>query len=99
MPVSELLNRTSSRELTEWMAYAGLEPWGEERADLRMAIIASTIANANRDPKKRRKPFKPEDFLPKFDRSQREPQSWQEQLKIVELLNVAFGGRDLRQSK
>lgn len=55
----------SSAQLAEWMAYAKLEPFGEERADLRAGIIASVIANVNRDPKKQR-PFKPEDFMPKF---------------------------------
>lgn len=44
------------------MAYYSLEPFGEERADLRMAIVASLIANANRDPK--HEAYKPEDFMP-----------------------------------
>jgi len=33
-------------------------PWGVETEDLRTGIIASTIANVNRDPKKQKKPFK-----------------------------------------
>lgn len=44
------------------MAYYQLEPFGEERDDLRSGIIASTIANANRG--KGQKPFKPSDFMP-----------------------------------
>lgn len=67
MTVGELLARISSRELTEWMAYAQVEPFGEERGDLRAGIVASTIANVNRDTKKRRKPFEPEEFMPKFN--------------------------------
>lgn len=47
------------------MAYARLEPFGEERADLRAGIIASTVANVHRSRKQR--PMKPSDFMPKFD--------------------------------
>lgn len=72
-----------------------MEPFGEERADLRAGIIASTIANANRDPKRRRKPYKPEDFMPKFAKD-RPRQTWQEQLAIVSAMNAALGGKDLR---
>jgi hypothetical protein len=67
MTVAELLSRTTSRELSEWMVYYELEPFGEERADLRSGIVASTIANVNRDPKKQKKPYSPQDFLPKFE--------------------------------
>jgi hypothetical protein len=87
----------SSREFSEWMAFHDLEPFGEERADLRAGIVASTVANANRDPKKKRKAYKPEDFMPKFKRTtDRQRTPWQSQLKIVEMLNAAMGGRDLR---
>jgi len=95
MTVGELLARVSSRELSEWMAYAEIEPFGEVRADLRAGIIASTVANTARDPKKRRRPFQPREFMPRFERPRRQ-QTWQEQLHIVEMMNVAFGGRDLR---
>lgn len=67
MPVGQLLARISSRELTEWQAFYRLEPFGEERADLRAGIIASTMANTARDPKQRRKPFEPREFMPEFD--------------------------------
>lgn len=53
----------SSQELTDWMVYAQVEPFGEERADLRAALISSVIANVNRDPKKRSKPFDVTDFM------------------------------------
>jgi hypothetical protein len=95
MTVDELLHRISSRELAEWQAYFRLEPFGEERADLRAAIIAATVANTARDPKRRRRPFRPEEFMPRFGR-ERLRQTWQEQLAIVEMLNVALGGHDLR---
>lgn len=83
MTVGELLSRISSRELSEWMAYAQLEPWGEMRADLRAGIVASTMANTARDPKKRKKPFAPEEFMPQFDK---EPQTPEEQKAHMETL-------------
>jgi len=77
------------------MQYYQLEPFGEERADLRAGIIAATIANTARDPKKRRKPFGPDEFMPQFGQRQ-QGQPWEQQLQIVEMLNKAFGGQDLR---
>lgn len=44
-------------EFLYWIEYEKLEPWGEERADLRSATIACILANQNRDPKKTRKPY------------------------------------------
>jgi hypothetical protein len=60
-----MLSEISSVQFAEWMAYSRLEPWGEERDDLRMAIIASTIANVNRG--KNTQAFKPQDFMPSFE--------------------------------
>jgi uncharacterized protein YbaP (TraB family) len=60
------------------------------------AMIASTVANCHRDPKRR--PYKLEEFLPDFDgeKPKKKQQTWQEQLAVVEALNAAFGGKDLR---
>ena len=89
--MAEMLARVSSRELTEWGIFYGLEPFGEERADLRSGVVASTIANVNRE--KKQKPYKPEDFLLFREKPK---QSWEDQLRIVEMLNAAYGGQDLR---
>lgn len=97
MTVGELLRRVSSRELSEWMLYYEREPFGEERADTRAALISSTVANTARNPKKKRKPFKIKDFLLEFGK--RKAQGWQEQLQIVEMFNRAMGGKDLRKKE
>lgn len=76
MTVGELLERISSRELTEWMAYYELEPFGQERGDLQAGVVASVIANVNRDPKKSRKEYKPDDFVLVFEKP--EPKTPQE---------------------
>lgn len=80
----------SASEYLEWQEYYSLEPFGEERADLRAGIIASTIYNVNRG---KNRALKPEDFMPKFKTKK---QSTKQLLKTVELLNVMFGGQDLR---
>jgi len=61
-----MLASMQSREFTEWMAYFKLEPFGEERADLRAGIIASATVNMQMDPQKST-PTKPQDFMPKFE--------------------------------
>jgi len=100
MTVGELLARASSRELAEWMAFAQLEPIGARRGDYQAAQVAQVIANVNRDTKKRRKPYPVEDFLLAWEDPEEpaERQSVEEQLRIVEMLNAAFGGRDERQA-
>lgn len=35
--------------------------------DFHAGVVASTIANCHRDPKARREPFKPADFMPVYD--------------------------------
>ena len=94
--VAQLQREISSREFAEWLAFYRLEPFGEERADLRMAVLAALIANVNRNPKKRRV-FTPEDFMPKFEPPSDSPrgaggegeggrQTWQQQKSIMQRL-------------
>jgi len=60
-----------SGEFTDWMAYYSIEPFGEERADLRVAIGHALLANINTS-SKRRKVYKPSDFMPFIPREKRE---------------------------
>lgn len=67
MPVGELLTRISAAELTEWVAFERIEgPIGSRRGDLQAAIVAATVANANRG--KGSKPASPSDFMPDWGR-------------------------------
>jgi len=68
------LSHISSKEISEWMAYNRIEPFGEERADIRSAIIACTLANVYRG--KDKPPFKIDDFIPTFKKQ--EPMDWQD---------------------
>ena len=42
--VREAQHRIDAREFAEWRAYYRLEPWGEDRGDLRTAILAWLLA-------------------------------------------------------
>lgn len=69
MPVGELLARTSSRELTEWMAFEQMDgPLGSKRGDYQAALVAKTVADVNRP--KRRAAYKLKDFLLRFDQDE-----------------------------
>lgn len=80
MPVRELLARVNSRELAEWRAYELIEPFGEQRADLRAAIVASVMANAFRG--KDQRAYEPKDFMPKFDEPQ-QPMDWRKMRSMM----------------
>ena len=82
-----------SLEFAEWVAYSLVEPFGQDRADLGAAIVASVIANVHRG--EQQPPFAPADFLPNFDPPQE--QTYEDQIALVEILNAAFGGTDERQ--
>jgi hypothetical protein len=63
--VKEMLATTDSQELTEAMAYARVEPWGEWRADLRAAVICHTLYRLLSDSKAPK--AKVEDWMPDFE--------------------------------
>lgn len=78
----------SSRELTEYQAYERVAgPIGPARADVQSAIVAATVANANRG---KGKPATPADFIPVWDR--KPEQTVDEMVAIAYALNAAFGG-------
>lgn len=75
------MKRISSHEISEWMAFEKLEGpllphW---RIDWSAATIASTVAEVNRNEKKKRKPFKNDDFMvdweSAFERAKQDAQS------------------------
>ncbi|MEU4576604.1 hypothetical protein [Nonomuraea sp. NPDC023979] len=68
MPVAEMLQRMSGRELAEWQAYERVYgPIGVEgRLDRTAAVIAKQVADSLRGPKT--KPSELDDFMPRWDR-------------------------------
>lgn len=57
MTVEELRDRMTSAELTEWRAWYELEPWGEEREDIRTAALMEIIGATFGGKLSRRKAF------------------------------------------
>jgi hypothetical protein len=85
------------------MQYDLIEPFGEWRADYRSAEIVTMIANVNRDPKKKRDPYKTTDFLVKFGERTADDlkpkQTWQEQKAILKLLAHAITSKEPERKK
>lgn len=52
MTREEMMERMSAEEFFGWMAYADIEPFGEDREDLRAGTLWSTFVSANCDHKK-----------------------------------------------
>jgi len=88
MPRAEMLARMSSMEITEWVAFASLEPFGSETHYFGHAITASTIANRLRN--KGERAYKAEEFMPKFEKK---VQSVDEMLQFASMMTVAMGGK------
>lgn len=61
----------SWEQLLEWFEYYQLEPFGEERADLRNGIACALLANVNRG--RNSKAFSPTDFMPFVEKPQAKP--------------------------
>lgn len=87
MTRSELLKRVSSREITEWMVFGQLEPYGADAGFLGHAITASTVANVNRA--KGQKAFTAQDFMPGFEGKK---QSVDEMKQIARTMTIGLGG-------
>lgn len=92
MTVGELLARISSKELTEWMAFYTLEPFGVETEFLGHAITSAVVANANKP--KGKKSYTPEDFMPKFQKKKK--QTTDAMIGMASVITKALGGKDLR---
>lgn len=59
-----MLREIPLSEMGTWAALWRIDPWDQERADLRTGIVASIIANVHRDSKRKVSPFEPRDFMP-----------------------------------
>lgn len=87
-----------------------MEPWGDELADIHHAVQTASIVNAINSlkvtlvkvlTKKRAKTkvYKPQDFLVWRSIAGKKKKTSAQMLQIVEILNEAFGGKDLRKKK
>ncbi len=70
MSVRRAQAEVDAAEFAEWMAYNKLHPFAGEVEYLGFAIVASTVANCMSSGKGKR--WKPDDFIPRFDRQQKQ---------------------------
>jgi len=85
--VDAMLAEMTSGAFAEWMAYSRIEPWGEDRDDLRIGILASMIANMFRE--KGKKAYAPQDFILNFEPEDNDAKVQ----KMIESLRHSLGGR------
>lgn len=55
-----MLRRMDARELAAWRAFWRVDPWGDQRADLRQGVLASLVASMAGA---KGKPPEPADFM------------------------------------
>jgi len=91
MTVSELLHRISSRELTEWMMYYQMEPFGTDVDMYGHAMTVSTLLNIYRDQDKHPELIEPREVMPKWDKTD----IIEEQLAQIRQINALFGGKEI----
>lgn len=64
MSVKRIQKEIDAAEFVEWMAYNQIDPFGEDRADLRNAITSMSVARGAGAGKN----LKVSDFMPTFDK-------------------------------
>jgi len=89
MTVRQLLQSIDSHELSEWHAYYEIEHFGETW--YQTGMIASTVANSVRDPKKKKKPYSPSDFMPIVS-SNEEQDNTEKMLMFARVITEVLGG-------
>lgn len=72
------------------MAYFSRHPFGVPGEEFRLASLKAFLANMIRDVKAHPTPYEAKDFLPG------EEQTPDDHLSIIEQMNMAYGGKDLR---
>jgi hypothetical protein len=97
MSVKRAQAEIDAEELIWWKSFFILEPWGEQRGDLRMGILASVMANINRG--KDTPAFGAYDFMPDFERAaliysdEEIDESIEEEEFMFEGIATAMGGQ------
>ena len=79
-----------SDELTDWMAFARIEPLDGYRADINFASLQSLLGNCNRG--SNQKAFTIEDFLPDYFRENKPEQTSEDMEKSLIAWVKAAGG-------
>lgn len=96
--VSQLLREIDSKELSEWMAYARMEPFGAVREDYRAGIISTILASAHG---KKGAHFSPETFFPELEYARARPPKQSVETMKDQLVSIvkSFGGKVLKKGE
>lgn len=89
-----MLSEMTAMQLLEWHVYAELEPFEEERQDLRFASIVQTLANIHRDRKRKTQAYTLDEMSLKFGDAPRRPparQDWRAMKMIAQQMVAAQG--------
>lgn len=70
----------SACEFRKWLAMSHLDPFGEERADLRIAILTSVVANLAGAKSQ------PRDWMPRYGQSEAERER-----ELIDSLSLMWG--------
>ena len=84
MTVGELGRRMTSRELTEWMAYERLEPFGERVLQMQLAQLTATVLTVANG--KKGHPVKAEDLMPRFVDGEENCLDWRDLKKRMQMM-------------
>ena len=74
-----LLGAITSRQFAEWQAFYALDPFGDQRADLRAGIVCATMSNRWRG--KNENPKEPLDFMPFRQEPEQTPEDMRRTLR------------------
>jgi hypothetical protein len=77
----QLLQLLTARQFAEWGEFYALDPFGDQRADLRAGIIAATMSNRWRG--KSENPLEPLDFCPFKIEPEQTPEQMQRVLRGI----------------
>lgn len=88
MPVGVMLDSMDAVEWQRWLEFNEVNPIGDERDDLRAAMVCSTVAQVHGAR------TKPSDFIPEFGpRPQREPMTDDQLRDQAMKLTAMLGGK------
>jgi hypothetical protein len=76
-------------EFAEAALYEQLEPFGDRRGDIQVAMLASVIANIYRDSRRRAQPYGINDFLLEWESRPPVRQTAAQQLEIMRAIQRA----------
>lgn len=92
--MTAMRRRLPAKLAVEWATYEELEPFGEERADLRTAALLQLLTNIYRDTKKWPTPFPLSEFMLRVGDSgpppPRRTQTVKQQFNVLKAIAMAY---------